>query len=166
MPDILSYLTVKDTPCTELDVMINSSCLFVWAILGTQVQDQGKKNCLSLLLQEILSQRSETWNNNVNIQLHEKSLSNAKLCDVWNCEAYVMKHRARKYKCALQFLCTSKWYHCYLRSINTAIKLSNACSKLHDQASNWVPTECRSAAQQLMCRLQVPCEHQCGSNYA
>ena len=101
--DTLSYLPVKDTPCTKLDVTVNCSCLLVWAILDTQVPDKGKKYCLSLLVQEILSQRSETWNDNINIQLHNRSLSNAKLCDVWNSGAYVKKHRARRSKCALEF---------------------------------------------------------------
>ena len=31
------------------------------------MQDQGTKYCLSLLVQEILSQRPETWNDNINI---------------------------------------------------------------------------------------------------
>jgi hypothetical protein len=95
VPDILSYPTLKSTPFTKLDLKVNCSCLLVWAILGTQVQGQGKKYCLSLLVQEILSQRSEMWNDNINIQLHNKSLSNAKLYDVWNSEAYVRKHCAR-----------------------------------------------------------------------
>jgi hypothetical protein len=46
------------------------------------VLDRGNEYCLSLLVQEIMSQRSETWNDNINIQWHDKSLTNAKLCDV------------------------------------------------------------------------------------
>jgi hypothetical protein len=117
MPHILSYPPVKVTPCTKLYLTVNCYGLLVWALLGTQVQDQGKKYCLSLLVQESLSQRSEMWNDNINIQLHNKSLSNAKLCDVWNSEAYVKKHRARRPKCALEFgplLRNSNWYHWFL----------------------------------------------------
>jgi len=29
MPDILSYITVKDRPCTKLNVTVNRSCLLV-----------------------------------------------------------------------------------------------------------------------------------------
>ena len=130
---------------------------------------QGNNYCLSLLAQEILQLWSESCNDNINFQLHNKSLSNAKWSDVWNSENYVKEHWTTRSKCYLQFiplLRTSKWYHCWLRSTNTTIKLGNACLKLHDQDSNWVPSECRSATQQLlhlMCRFQRPCEHQCGS---
>ena len=103
VPEILSYLPVKVTPCTKLDLTDKCSCLRVWTILGTQLRDQGKKYHLSLLVQEILSQRSETWNDNINIKLHDNSLSNAKLCDVWNSEAYVKKHWARQSECDLEF---------------------------------------------------------------
>ena len=96
------------------------------------------------------------------------NLSNAKLCDVWNSEAYVKKHFARPSKCALEFSPLSRnsqWCHRYLRFTNTAVTLGNAYSKLHDQDSNFVPTKCRSATHQLLhllCRLQGPCDHQFG----
>ena len=46
--------------CTKLDVTVNRSCLLVWAVLGTQLQGQGKKYCLSLLVQEMSITR--IWN--------------------------------------------------------------------------------------------------------